>query len=121
MQRVGSPAAHDETPQAELDSEQLACNLRAAGRQSACILPLFCLLGLSSLGSLWAVVNTLATLLGSNTTRFSQGPLSWLIIATNTNCSKVVMEDLYRRRVRTTHNTRIHLLSPALRRWRARG
>ena len=52
MQRVGSPAAHDETPQAELDSEQLACNLRAAGRQSACILPLFCLLGLSPLGPL---------------------------------------------------------------------
>ena len=52
MQRDGSPAAHDETPQAELDSEQLACNLRAAGRQSACILPLFCLLGLSSLGPL---------------------------------------------------------------------
>ena len=52
MQRVGSTAAHDETPQAELDSEQLACNLKAAGRQSACILPLFCLLGLSSLGPL---------------------------------------------------------------------
>ena len=52
MQRVGSTAAHDETPQAELDSEQLACNLRAAGRQSVCILPLFCLLGLSSRGPL---------------------------------------------------------------------
>ena len=52
MQRVGSPTAHDETPQAELDSEQLVCNLRAAGRQSACILPLFCLLGLSPLGPL---------------------------------------------------------------------
>ena len=35
-------------------------------------------------GPLWADVNTLATLLGSNITRFSQGPLSGLIHVINT-------------------------------------
>ena len=59
-------------------------------------------------GPLWSDVNTLATLLGSNTTTFFQGPLSRLVIAINTNCSRVVMEDLYRSMVRTTHTRLNH-------------
>ena len=104
MQRVGSPAAHDETPQAELDSEQLACNLRAAGRQSACILPLFCLLGLSSLGPLVVGCNHTGHTTGIEHDKVLPGSLVRADYH-NTNCSKVVMEDLYRRMVRTTHNT----------------
>ena len=104
MQRVGSPAAHDETPQAELDSEQLACNLRAAGRQSACILPLFCLLGLSSWGPLVVGCKHTGHTTGIEHDKVLPGSLVRADYH-HTNCSKVVMEDLYRRMARTTHNT----------------